>query len=643
MNFSPSGNSLSTLNVAGSATLGGTLNIYDAVNVTSGTLSTGGNLILKSSYDKTARVGQGTGTTYISGDVTVERFIPQNVNRAWRMLSIPTKTTQTIKAAWQEGATSISSDPKPGYGTIITTGSTGGSGFDAVTLNPSMLTYNNGWVPVANTTDPISPSGNYKSGYMIYIRGNRLSVPSPVISFPTATTLETTGPLYMGTQTINVGNSSFEMVGNVFASQVDFQGFSFSNVNNNQFVVWDPKISGGVGGFITLSSVTGWTPSVSGSYSGSNNHYIESGQAFLVVPTGAGGTVTIPETAKTTGSKQVFRDPNQIVKLTSQLYSAGSAGSDAVDGNIVVFDGSYTNGVDGNDAMKVSNFAENFAVARTGSSLSVEARQPVMSADTIFFKMWNMKPKSYELRFEANNMDAGVTAYLEDKYLNTRTSVDLNTASVVPFVVNSTAASYAADRFRLVFKPSGALPVTFTNITATEANKKVAVDWKVASEQGVKQYEVQHSTDGRSFETIGTAAPRGNSNNIVSYTYLDENPATGSNYYRVKSVDYSGRAFYTSIVQVTIGKGGAGFSITPNPVTNHVMNVRLNNQQSGEYNLRLINSAGQVLYSSSLRHDGGSSNSTLILPKDIAPGVYTAQLISKGSKEKSIQQIMIER
>jgi hypothetical protein len=83
-------------------------------------LNTGGFLTLRSNITRTAQVAQGpVAGNYISGNVTVERFIPQLGKRAWRMLSIPTTGSQTIKQSWQEGQAPMVVGT-PGYGTLLT-------------------------------------------------------------------------------------------------------------------------------------------------------------------------------------------------------------------------------------------------------------------------------------------------------------------------------------------------------------------------------------------------------------------------------------------------------------------------------------------------------------------------------------------
>ena len=92
-------------------TLNDSLNIYRSLTYgASGTnLTTNGNLTLKSTISQTAYIGNMTGHT-LTGDVTVERYIATgtgaapNHGKSWQLLAVPT-TGQTIKAAWQEGAT----------------------------------------------------------------------------------------------------------------------------------------------------------------------------------------------------------------------------------------------------------------------------------------------------------------------------------------------------------------------------------------------------------------------------------------------------------------------------------------------------------------------------------------------------------
>ena len=79
-----------------------TVNPGGALVVNGCTLTVMNNgLTVKSDATGNGRIGNSSGA--ITGNVKVERYIPANTSRAWRLLSIPTTTAQSINAAWQNG------------------------------------------------------------------------------------------------------------------------------------------------------------------------------------------------------------------------------------------------------------------------------------------------------------------------------------------------------------------------------------------------------------------------------------------------------------------------------------------------------------------------------------------------------------
>ena len=165
----------------------------------------------------------------------------------------------------------------------------------------------------------------------------------------------------------------------------------------------------------------------------------------------------------------------------------------------MVFNSSYANAVDGNDAVKLNNFGENFGLTKDGQILVVDARQPVAETDTIFFAMKKLKQQPYRLEFIATNFDASLVGFLEDTYLHSATVVNMTNITSYDFSVTGDAASAAANRFRIVFKSSAPLPVTFSGIAATEKTNGIAVEWNVENEINIASYDVERSADGRNF------------------------------------------------------------------------------------------------------------------------------------------------
>ncbi|RYZ30421.1 MAG: hypothetical protein EOP49_39885, partial [Sphingobacteriales bacterium] len=193
---------------------------------------------------------------------------------------------------------------------------------------------------------------------------------------------------------------------------------------------------------------------------------------------------------------------------------------------------------------KMTNPGENFGLFRQNYALAVEARQPIAIGDTLHYKMTNLAAQTYTVSIQVQYL-AGVNVLAEfvDRFTNTRRMVSLSTTTTFPVTITSDPASKAWNRFYLVFSDiaiaGGPLPVKFTSVSAQrQADKGVAVNWKVA-EMDVKDYTVEKSTDGSSFNAIGHLLSKSDGTN--SYSFTESRPLEGNGYYRIKQTDKNGR------------------------------------------------------------------------------------------------------
>jgi len=606
------------------------------------TLNTGDNIDLVSDINATANVGVVNPGNTITGKVIAERYIPTGIShgKSWQFVAAPANS-ETIKESWMENGTTPN-----GYGAWIT-GATGtAGGFDASSPAPAMKTYSpatDSWVTVGNPTTTRIHNDN---GYMIFVRGDRSVVnASGANSAAAPTNLRTKGTLLTGTLTpINVPAGKYQSIGNPYASRIEFSKISRTNVDN-VFYVWDPLLYGyyGYGGYQTLSGTNNYQPTapngeISANYqSGVSYPYIESGQAFFVHnSSGTDGTVTFTENVKATGNRLVNRmHPVLTERQFFRVYLYTDAGLIA-DGNAVAFDNNFANSIDGDDAFKITNSGENFGLKRAGKILSVEARMPIETSDTIFYNTSNLGRKTYQLHFAPQNMrGSGLTASLIDKYLKTATPVTLDGNSSIDITVNADAGSSASDRLMVVFKSMAPLPVTFTSIEATQKNANVEVTWKVENENNMRQYEVQRSLDGNNFLKVSTIdAINGGANN---YSWNDEHPLSGYNYYRIRSIDINGEAKYTDIVKVLTGQLISEIAVNPNPVTNSTIKLQFTNQVAGVYGINLSNAAGQIIMSKTITHAKGSSLEIIKLNNPFLKGIYQLEIIKPDDKQEVIK------
>ena len=654
-------------------TLAGTLDIYGSLtyNTSNGKLNTGGFLTLKSTAAGTAWIGDMTNHT-INGDVTVERYIASGNThlKSWQLLAIPT-TGQTIKASWQEGATAVTGagpypnpgNPNPGFGIMLTSDVAGAAtqsmpGFDALTTpGPSIKVYNtatDGYDGPINTGLSIYN----KKGYFVLVRGDR-----SVYTFnapANSTVLRTRGQLFTPANPAlpsAVLANKFESVGNPYASAVDLRKLSLSAGVNSTIIVWDPTLGTGsaygLGAYQTLYLNGDGTNNGSNNYInlltspaygafGTINNNIQSGQAFIIQALPAlGGNLSFAESAKANGSKLLFRPQAPVeekqAQLRTNLYGITATGSTFItDGTLIQYKDTYSDSIDGLDACKMGNTAENLAIKTAGKLLAIERRHTITQQDTIFLNLTGVKVQAYRFEFIASNLNPGLKGFLEDSYLQTRTQLDLTGSTVANFTIVNIPGSYAPDRFRIVFTPAVVLPVTFTSVKAYRQDKSINVEWAVENEMNIKQYEAEKSTNGTQFTMLAIKAPTANGGRSANYVVTDVNPVEGYNYYRIKSVDINGKTAYTNIVKVLMGSIKQDITIYPNPITDGKIHLQLMNQPEGKYGIRLLNKIGQVIVSKQISHAEGSSTELIKWDFNLAHGMYLLEVTRPDGSVKDI-------
>jgi Secretion system C-terminal sorting domain len=318
-------------------------------------------------------------------------------------------------------------------------------------------------------------------------------------------------------------------------------------------------------------------------------------------------------------------------QIRSNLYVLNADNSTTLyDGDLTEYADSYSNNVDGMDARKMTNFTENLGMSRGSATLIIERRQTIGTTDTIFYKMWQMQRRNYQLQFVSANLNhPGLSGFLEDNFLNTRTPVDLNGITTSNFTITTDPASGAVNRFRIVFAaaPPAPLPITFTSIKAYQKNYNITLDWIVDHEFNVKQYEIQKSMTGIAFLSASTVVVKRNDNSSVNYQWVDVNPGTGNNFYRIRSVSMNGEVLYSNLMTVSMGNVKQDIVIYPNPVVNGIVNLQLINQSKGNYALRVLNNLGQVIQVTQIHHEEGSALQTILLNQRIVKGTYHLEII----------------
>ena len=156
------------------------------------------------------------------------------------------------------------------------------------------------------------------------------------------------------------------------------------------------------------------------------------------------------------------------------------------------------------------------------------------------------------------------------------------------------------------------LPITLQSFTAQKIHTSSLLTWTSKLEVNADYFSVERSSNGVDFSGIGSVSAIGNSSIPNQYTFTDDQPATGINYYRLKMVDQDGKFEYSNIISLDFNVVQAGIRLFPNPGQDMVH--LFTSQQP--HSIMIFNSLGDLvkIISSEASSDGSYNIDTSDLP-----------------------------
>ncbi len=202
----------------------------------------------------------------------------------------------------------------------------------------------------------------------------------------------------------------------------------------------------------------------------------------------------------------------------------------------------------------------------------------------------------------------------------------------ITFDVTGFSGFYIAGSF-------GALPVSLLNFSGYKDGTRNQLRWTTSSESNNRGFEVQRSTDGINYTTLGfvnTLALGGNSTSQLNYTYTDNNVTGSRQYYRLRQVNFDGNSKLSNIVLI---KGDKPVSLTidglfPNPA-NSLVNVLIAAPNKDKVTMVITDIAGRTMLQKVVGIETGSNT----IPVDIstlANGTYMVKLVCSSNCDRVV-------
>ncbi|HEV7780227.1 MAG TPA: LamG-like jellyroll fold domain-containing protein [Chitinophagaceae bacterium] len=180
------------------------------------------------------------------------------------------------------------------------------------------------------------------------------------------------------------------------------------------------------------------------------------------------------------------------------------------------------------------------------------------------------------------------------------------------------------------------LPLKMGEFTVSKQAAGIKLNWETISEQNTSHFEIEKSSDGTNFHTLGNISAKGNSNDKTYYSFLDVSASTTTNFYRLKMVDIDGAFTYSRVVVIKNNNSLPDIQLFPNPA-HDVLQLQLPSRKNSPVSIYINNATGQSFYNRSLQLQEGM-NATSIPVQHLPAGTY--YLVTENGDGRQIRSFI---
>ncbi len=180
----------------------------------------------------------------------------------------------------------------------------------------------------------------------------------------------------------------------------------------------------------------------------------------------------------------------------------------------------------------------------------------------------------------------------------------------------------------LNFEPTAALSVDLLTFTGKTNQRGVDLTWTTASEKNNAGFEVERSTDGKTFETIGFVGGKGTTMAKSTYHLRDESLLVTNTYFRLQQIDTDGSKVSSNVISLEPTAEAGQHQVYPNPAKNTLtialdQNVQRSKQTNTLADFQIFNTLGQTVLQGALHYESAAQNVDI---SALAQGMYIVQI-----------------
>ncbi len=183
------------------------------------------------------------------------------------------------------------------------------------------------------------------------------------------------------------------------------------------------------------------------------------------------------------------------------------------------------------------------------------------------------------------------------------------------------------------------LPVELIAFKVNQLKDRAKLTWKTASETNNSHFEVQKSQEGNEFTKIGKVEGSGTVIREQAYQFIDNEPNSGTSYYRLKQVDHDGSYEYSVVkaMKWEERKNDVNNSwvkindISPNPFNNS-FKVNYHLKEAGAVKISMRNMQGSIMFEKNLKGKSGPNTYRYDNDQQLSRGTYILALNGGGER-----------
>src|SRR5258706_2381577 len=192
-----------------------------------------------------------------------------------------------------------------------------------------------------------------------------------------------------------------------------------------------------------------------------------------------------------------------------------------------------------------------------------------------------------------------------------------------------------------VLGPPAPLPVTIISFSGMAVPHGIQLSWNTAEEPNNDYFTLERSSDGINYEAIDNIDGSGNTSHTVQYTYVDESPDNGVNYYRLSQTDFDGSQRTFEPISVTGGKDASSLSVVnvyPNPFNGDFL-LTYHSDEKTTTVLEILNPEGKRVYSEALKSGSGVNVYDFNSKIQLSHGIYFVALSQGKNRTEAIRLV----